>query len=114
MEHLLHLLSLSSSAGGVLNLSALVLGLAALAFSLRALLRALAGRSIAGSLAIGGGACGAALLLQMLELLRRSFAGDWGGLYDVGPATALVSGLLLVTVLALTTTAALLSDSKRP
>ena len=61
MEHLLHLLSLSSSAGGVLNLSALVLGLAALAFSLRALLRALAGRSIAGSLAIGGGACGAAL-----------------------------------------------------
>lgn len=114
MEHLLHLLSLSSSAGGVLNLSALVLGLAALAFSLRALLRALAGRSIAGSLAIGGGACGSALLLQMLELLRRSFAGDWGGLYDVGPATALVSGLLLVTVLALTTTAALLSGSKRP
>ena len=114
MEHLLHLLSLSSSAGGVLNLSALVLGLAALAFSLRALLRALAGRSIAGSLAIGGGACGAALLLHMLELLRRSFAGDWGGLYDVGPATALVSGLLLVTVLALTTTAALLSGSKRP
>ena len=113
MEHLLHLLSLSSSAGGVLNLSALVLGLAALAFSLR-VLRALAGRSIAGSLAIGGGACGAALLLQMLELLRRSFAGDWGGLYDVGPATALVSGLLLVTVLALTTTAALLSGSKRP
>ena len=114
MEHLLHLLSLSSSAGGVLNLSALVLGLAALAFSLRALLHALAGRSIAGSLAIGGGACGAALFLQMLELLRRSFAGDWGGLYDVGPATALVSGLLLVTVLALTTTAALLSGSKRP
>lgn len=114
MEHLLHLLSLSSSAGGVLNLSALVLGLAALAFSLRALLRALAGHSIAGSLAIGGGACGAALFLQMLELLRRSFAGDWGGLYDVGPATALVSGLLLVTVLALTTTAALLSGSKRP
>lgn len=114
MEHLLHLLSLSSSAGGVLNLSALVLGLAALTFSLRALLRALAGRSIAGSLAIGGGACGAALFLQMLELLRRSFAGDWGGLYDVGPATALVSGLLLVTVLALTTTAALLSGSKRP
>ena len=114
MEHLLHLLSLSSSAGGILNLSALVLGLAALAFSLRALLRALAGRSIAGSLVIGGGACGAALLLQMLELLRRSFAGDWGGLYDVGPATALVSGLLLVTVLALTTTAALLSGSKRP
>lgn len=114
MEHLLHLLSLSSSAGGMLNLSALVLGLAALSFSLRALLRALAGRSIAGSLAIGGGACGAALLLQMLELLRRSFAGDWGGLYDVGPATALVSGLLLVTVLALTTTAALLSGSKRP
>lgn len=114
MEHLLHLLSLSSSAGGVLNLSALALGLAALAFSLRALLRALAGRSIAGSLAIGGGACGVALLLQMLELLRRSFAGDWGGLYDVGPATALVSGLLLVTVLALTTTAALLSGSKRP
>lgn len=114
MEHLLHLLSLSSSAGGILNLSALVLGLAALAFSLRALLRALAGRSIAGSLAIGGGACGAALLLQMLELLRRSFAGDWGGLYDVSPATALVSGLLLVTVLALTTTAALLSGSKRP
>lgn len=113
MEHLLHLLSLSSSAGAVLNLSALVLGLAALAFSLRALLRALAGRFIAGSLAIGGGACGAALLLQMLELLRRSFAGDWGGLYDVGPATALVSGLLLVTVLALTTTA-LLSGSKRP
>ena len=29
MEHLLHLLSLSSSAGGVLHLSALVLGLAA-------------------------------------------------------------------------------------
>lgn len=114
MEHLLHLLSLSSSAGGVLNLSALALGLAALAFSLRALLRALAGRSAAGSLAIGGGACGAALFLQMLELLRRSFAGDWGGLYDVGPATALVSGLLLVTVLALTTTAALLSGSKRP
>ena len=114
MEHLLHLLSLSSSAGGVLNLSALVLGLAALAFSLRALLRALAGRSIAGSLTIGGGACGVALWLQMLELLRRSFAGDWGGLYDVGPATALVSGLLLVTVLALTTTAALLSGSKRP
>ena len=56
MEHLLHLLSLSSSAGGILNLSALVLGLAALAFSLRALLRALAGRSIAGPLAIGGGA----------------------------------------------------------
>ena len=27
MEHLLHLLSLSSSAGGVLNLNALVLGL---------------------------------------------------------------------------------------
>lgn len=114
MEHLLHLLSLSSSAGAVLNLSALALGLAALAFSLRALLRALVGRSIAGSLAIGGGACGAALLLQMLELLRRSFAGDWGGLYDVGPATALLSGLLLVTVLALTTTAALLSGSKRP
>ena len=114
MEHLLHLLSLSSSAGGMLNLSALALGLAALAFSLRALLRALAGRSIAGSLAIGGGACGAALGLQMLELLRRSFAGDWGGLYAVGPATALVSGLLLVTVLALTTTAALLSGSKRP
>lgn len=114
MEHLLHLLSLSSSAGGVLNLSALVLGLAALAFSLRALLRALAGRSAAGSLAIGGGACGVALWLQMLELLRRSFAGDWGGLYDVGPATALVSGLLLVTVLALTITAALLSGSKRP
>lgn len=114
MEHLLHLLSLSSSAGAVLNLSTLVLGLAALAFSLRALLRALAGRSIAGSLTIGGGACGAALWLQMLELLRRSFAGDWGGLYDVGPATALVSGLLLVTVLALTTTAALLSGSKRP
>ena len=114
MEHLLHLLSLSSSAGGVLNLSALALGLAALAFSLRALLRALAGRSIAGSLTIGGGACGAALFLQMLELFRRSFAGDWGGLYDVGPATALVSGLLLVTVLALTTTAALLSGSKRP
>ena len=114
MEHLLHLLSLSSSAGGMLNLSALALGLADLAFSLRALLRALAGRSIAGSLAIGGGACGAALLLQMLGLLRRSFAGDWGGLYDVGPATALVSGLLLVTVLALTTTAALLSGSKRP
>ena len=114
MEHLLHLLSLSSSAGGVLNLSALVLGLAALAFSLRALLRALAGCSVAGSLAIGGGACGAALFLQMLELLRRSFAGDWGGLYDVGPATALVSGLLLVTEMALTTTAALLSGSKRP
>ena len=114
MEHLLHLLSLSSSAGGVLNLSALALGLAALAFSLRALLRALAGRSAAGSLVIGGGACGAALLLQMLELLRRSFAGDWGGLYDVGPATALVSCLLLVTVLALTTTAVLLSGSKRP
>ena len=114
MEHLLHLLSLSSSAGGVLNFSALVLGLAALAFSLRALLRALAGRSAAGSLAIGGGTCGAALLLQMLELLRRSFAGDWGGLYDVGPTTALVSGLLLVTVLALTTIAALLSGSKRP
>ena len=33
MEHLLHLLSLSPSAGGVLNLSALALGLAALAFS---------------------------------------------------------------------------------
>lgn len=46
MEHLLHLLSLSSSAGAVLNLSALALGLAALAFSLRALLRGLAGRSI--------------------------------------------------------------------
>ena len=58
MEHLLHLLSLSSSAGGVLNLSALVLGLASLAFSLRALLRALAGRSAAGSLAIGGGGRG--------------------------------------------------------
>ena len=55
-----------------------------------------------------------ALWLQMPELLRRSFAGDWGGLYDVGPATALVSGLLLVTVLALTTTAALLSGNKRP
>ena len=45
MERLLHLLSLSSSAGGVLNLGALALGLAALAFSLRALLRALAGES---------------------------------------------------------------------
>ena len=100
MERLLHLLSLSSSAGISLNLGALALGLAALA--------------AAGPLAIGGGACGAALWLQMLELLRRSFAGDWGGLYDVGPATALVSGLLLVAVLALTTAAALLSGSKRP
>ena len=60
MERLLHLLSLSSSAGISLNLGALALGLAALAFSLRALLRALAGRSAAGPLAIGGGACGAA------------------------------------------------------
>ena len=55
MERLLHLLSLSSSAGISLNLGALALGLAALAFSLRALLRALAGRSAAGPLAIGGG-----------------------------------------------------------